>query len=166
MTSAAETIPAATSNFQLDVRTVLREVFASHGLAVGEGHDGDILVPFEHEGRRLLVAARAGESPAAGMWLQLIAADPIPREHWGAALVAVNRWNALVPCPRAVLRGTRWDEDEEGTLTLDVWMPFGDDAPPDRTQIDRVAATVLASVSFFAEPAASGASRADPGSPA
>ena len=148
--TAHDTTPM--QDFTADALAVLREVFESHGLALGEGPDGGILIPFEHEGRRLLVAARVGDSPAAGMWLQLIAADPIPREHWGAALVAANRWNSLVPCPRAVLRTDRWDVDESATLTLDVWMPFGDATPVDRSQIARIAMTVLSATSFFADP--------------
>jgi hypothetical protein len=75
--------------------------------------------------------------------------DPIAREHWAATLVAANRWNMLVPCPRAVLRVGNWESDPEGTLTLDAWLPYGAEGL-DRSQLEQVAAAVLAASSYFA----------------
>jgi hypothetical protein len=131
-------------------RAALVGYLAERGVAVADGPAGEVLVPFVREGRSLLIAGRIGERPAEGLFLQLLAGEAVPREHWGATLMAINNWNARVPCPRAVLRVDDWEHDTHGTLTLDVWLPFGPGGAVDDGQVAEIAATVLAATSFFA----------------
>jgi hypothetical protein len=123
--------------------------FTDQHLAIGVGQSGEILIPFDAAGRRLVVVATIGDRREVGVRMQLITVDPIAREHWAATLVAVNRWNMLVPCPRAVLSVSNWEADPDGTLMLDAWLPYGTDGV-DRAQLEQVAAAVLAASSYFA----------------
>jgi hypothetical protein len=136
-------------DFAAAAHDALVEYLTAQGLAIGEGQRGEILIPFDAPGRRLVVAVVIGDRREAGVCMQLISVDPIAREHWAATLVAVNRWNMLVPCPRAVLRVGNWDADPDGTLTLDAWLPYGAEGA-DPSQLEQVAAAVLAASSYFA----------------
>ncbi len=131
-----------------EARAALVEYFTAQGLTFADGPNGEIVVPFELAGRRLLVTAQVTEQPDLGIWMKMISADPVAREHWAATLVAVNQWNILVRAPRAVLRVGDWDKDAEATLTLDSWLPLG--AAGDTSQIEQVAETMFAASSYFA----------------
>jgi hypothetical protein len=141
----AGSVPAGTV---AAARTALLDYLRSQDLTFGRGPKGEILVPFDLPGRRLLVVAQFSEQPQPGMWLQMVSADRIAREHWAATLVAVNQWNTLVRSPRAVLRVGDWDTDADAAMTLDEWLPFGR-SRLDVTQIQLVTATMLAASSYF-----------------
>ena len=147
--SNTEVPDPAEPGFAGAARDALVSYFRNEGLAIGVGQSGEILIPFDVHGRRLVVAATIGDRREVGVCIQLITVEPIAREHWAATLVAVNRWNMMVPCPRAVLRVANWETDTDGTLTLDAWLPYADDGI-DRAQLEQVAAAVLAASSYFA----------------
>jgi hypothetical protein len=138
-----------TAGTAADARAALVNYFTSQGLTFGDGPNGEIVVPFDMPGHRLLVTARADDQPDAGIWLQMVSAELIDREHWAATLVAVNQWNTLVRSPRAVLRVGDWNADSQATLTLDEWLPFGASGA-EATQIEQVAGAMLAASSYFA----------------